>query len=119
MYLRKGENLEEVRLLRQEDYHVIKVLHSQGVYQKDIAEELGVHPKTVSRALKRGGAPKRRRRRRGSKLDPYKEKVDRLLAEGVWSAVVIWREIQAEGYSGGVSILRDYIRPKRAQRPGR
>lgn len=103
-------------MLRPEDYHMIKALHRRGVYQKDIAKELGVHPKTVSRALKRGSAPKPQRKRRGSKLDPYKEKVDRLLGEGVWNAVVILREIQAEGYDGGLTILRDYIRPKRALR---
>ncbi|HID83593.1 MAG TPA: hypothetical protein EYP54_00470 [Anaerolineales bacterium] len=66
-------------MLRQEDYIVIKALHQRGVYQKDIAEELGVHPKTVSRALQRGGAPTRRRRKRGSKLDAYKARVDQLL----------------------------------------
>jgi len=106
-------------MLRQEDYIVIKTLHDHGVYQKDIAAELGVHPKTVSRALKRGEAPQRRRRRRGSKLDPYKAKVDQLLREGVWNAVVILREIQAQGYEGGLTILREYIRPKRPLRKGR
>jgi len=106
-------------MLRQEDYIVIKTLHDHGVYQKDIAAELGVHPKTVSRALKRGEAPQRRRRRRGSKLDPYKAKVDQLLSEGVWNAVVILREIQAQGYEGGLTILREYIRPKRPLRKGR
>jgi transposase len=45
--------------------------------------------------------------------------VDQWLAEGVWNAVVIWRERQAKGYTGGVSILRDYIRPKRGLRAGR
>jgi transposase len=45
--------------------------------------------------------------------------VDQWLAEGVWNAVVIWRELQAKGYAGGVSILRDYIRPKRGLRAGR
>jgi len=29
---------------------MIKQLHERGVYKKDIAEELGVHPKTVRRA---------------------------------------------------------------------
>jgi len=106
-------------MLKPEDYHVIKSLSKRGVYQKDIAKELGVHPKTVSRALKRGGAPKSQRRRRGSKLDPYKEQVDQLLAEGVWNAVVIFREIQQAGYDGGLTILRDYIRPKRALRRGK
>lgn len=106
-------------MLSKEDYIVIKALHERGVYQKDIAEELGVHPKTVSRALKRGGAPEKQRRRRGSKLDPYKSQIDELLAEGVWNAVVILREIQVAGYEGGDTILRDYIRPKRVLRSGK
>jgi transposase len=37
----------------------------------------------------------------------------------VWNAVVILREIQAQGYEGGISILREYVHPKRALRPGR
>ena len=80
-------------MLNKEDYAVIKSFKGRGVYLKDIAEELGVHTKTVSRALKRGGAPHKMRKKRGSKLDPHKATVDRLLSEGVWNAVVILREI--------------------------
>src|SRR3984893_8799768 len=86
----------------------------QGVYVKDIAAELGVHPRMVSRALKRGGSPPGQRpTARKSRLDRYKPVIDRLLAAGVWTAAVILREIQEQGYSGQASILRDYIRPKR------
>ena len=106
-------------MLRKEDYAVIKALKKRGVYHTDIAIELGVHPKTVSRALKRDGPPAGKRQRRGSKLDPYKTQVDQLLADGVWNAVVILREIQAAGYNGGSTILREYIGPKRALRAGR
>lgn len=106
-------------MLSQEDYIVIRTLKKRGVYHKDIAAELGVHPRTVSRALQRGGAPQRSRRPRPSKLDAYKPTIDRLLAEGVWNAVVILREIQAQGYDGGSTILRDYIQPRRAQRQSR
>jgi transposase len=106
-------------MLRKEDFAVIKTLHQRGVYKKDIAAELGVHPKTVSRALERGSAPKPTRKKRGSKLDPYKQKIDHLLQEGVWNAVVILREIQAEGYTGGITVLRQYIQPKRVMRPSR
>jgi transposase len=106
-------------MLTQEDFRVIKARTKRGVYQKDIAAELGVHPKTVSRALKRGSAPIRQRRTRPSKLDPFKPTVDRLLQEGVWNAVVIFREIQALGYAGQLTMLRAYIRPKRALRPSR
>jgi transposase len=92
----------------------------QGVYVKDIAAELGVHPRTVSRARQRGDAPAGRRPvARPSKLDGYKPEVDRLLAAGVWNAAVILREIQAQGYQGQASILRDYIRPKRPLRQAR
>jgi transposase len=92
----------------------------QGVYVKDVAAELGVHPRTVSRALGRGDAPPRQRpSARKSKLDKYKPMVDRLLAEGVWNARVILREIQAQGYGGRGSILRDYVRPKRPLRAAR
>jgi transposase len=89
------------------------------VYKKDIAEQLGVHPKTVSRALQRDSAPAPKRGKRSEKLDPYKASIDRLLAQGVWNAVVILREIQAEGYTGKVTMLRLYIQPKRALRLGR
>jgi transposase len=52
-------------------------------------------------------------------LDPWKPEIDRLLSEGVWNGMVILREIQAKGYAGEATILRDYIRPKRVLRPSR
>ncbi len=68
-------------MLRKEDFAVIKSLDQRGVYIKDIAAELGVHPRTVSRALKRKGAPSPKRTPAGSKREPYKPKIDRLLQE--------------------------------------
>lgn len=106
-------------MLRQEDFAVIRALHDRGVFQKDIAVQLDVHPKTVSRALQRGSAPSRQRAKRGSKLDPFKSAVDHFLAEGVWNAVVILREIEALGYTGKLTVLRQYIQPKRVLRQRR
>lgn len=94
---------------------MIKELHERGLYRKDIADRLGVHPKTVTRALKQGEAPSRRRRRQKYvKLKPYLGKVDELLAAGVYNAVVIYREIQALGYTGKIRVLHSYIEPRRA-----
>jgi len=107
-------------MLKKEDWMYIKAQVARGVYQKDIAEELGVHPKTVSRALKRGGPPAGKRpKARQSKLDPFKPLVDEFLREGVWNAMVIFREIQLRGYGGGISLLRGYIHPKRPLRESR
>ncbi len=106
-------------MLKKEDFIVIKALINRGVYQKDIAAELGVHPKTIRRALQRADAPSPKRAPRPSKLDPFKPLVARLLADGVWNGIVILRELQAAGYTGSHTILRDYIAPKRALRPSR
>ena len=104
-------------MLRKEDFAVIKSLDQHGVYIKDIAAELGVHPKTVSRALKRKAAPSREHKQSDSKLEPYKPKIDDLLSKDVWNAQVILREIQADGNAGGYTILRQYIQPNRVLRP--
>jgi len=106
-------------MISKEDYAVIQALSKRGVYIKDIAAELDIHPKTVRRALSRGGAPVGQHKRRASKLDSYKEQIDQLLREGVWNAVVIFREIEAAGYDGRLTILRQYIAPRRALRRGR
>lgn len=103
-------------MIRKEDYMKILVLHEHGLYQKDIAEELGVHPKTVSRALRRKGAPERASAEVVRKLSPYKAQVDQLLASGVWNGRVIWRKLQEAGYQGGYTMVRQYIAPKRALR---
>src|SRR3989304_2386761 len=104
MYL-PGEFPWEVRMLRKEAFAVIKPLKKRDVYVKDIAAELGVHPKTVSRALRRGSAPSGVGRPRASKLGPYKATVDRLLGEGGWNTMGILREIQAGGYRGGSRVV--------------
>lgn len=97
---------EEGRMLRREDFMVIHALAQRGLFLCDIAKQVGVHPRTVRRALDRGGVPVARTSRRGSRLDPYRADIDRLLAEDVWNAVVIFRELQAKGYTGRLSILR-------------
>lgn len=106
-------------MLKKEDYRMIQILKKQGVYLKDIAEELGVDPRTVRRALKRGSAPGKERKKTESKLEAYKKAVDQLLSEGVWNTQVILREIQKEGYAGGYTILREYVQPKRPLRANR
>jgi transposase len=107
-------------MLRKEDWMVIQAQVECGVYQKDLAAALGIHPRTVRRALERGGAPSGTRRgARTSKLDAFKPEIDHLLHEGVWNAVVILRELEAKGYRGEITLVRDYVRPKRALRKSR
>ncbi len=107
-------------MLNKGDWTMTQALVRRGVYQKDIAAKLGVHPRTVRRALERGRPPSGKRPRAGgSKLDPYKSKVDKLLSEGVWNAAVILRELREAGYGGSRTILKDCIRSKRPLRVAR
>ena len=106
-------------MLKKRDFMMIQDLIRTGLSQKDVALRLGVHPKTVRRALRRGNAPKGVWPRRGQALDAYKPQIDALVRDGVWNAVVILREIQARGYTGCYTSVKDYVRPKRVLRPGR
>lgn len=63
-----------------------------------------------------GPPPKRRPGIRPGKLDDFKPVIDALLAKNVWNAEVIFAEIKEQGYAGGITILRDYIQPKRTLR---
>ena len=69
-------------MLAKEDFMVIQALVKRGVYQRDIAQAVGVHPKTVQRAVKRGAAPLPRPGRRPSLLDPYRAPDRRLAGRG-------------------------------------
>lgn len=104
-------------MLRKEDFVAIQALAKAGVYRRDIAAQLGVHPKTVSRALRRGTAPAGARRDRWVKIRPYADVIHGLLGEGVWNVKVILREIEALGYAGSYTTLKAYVRPQRIMRP--
>ncbi|MES9879221.1 MAG: IS21 family transposase [Candidatus Sedimenticola sp. 1PA] len=104
-------------MINREDYLMIQKSRDKGCYHADIAEDVGCSVSTVKRALKRQGPPaKRKQGVRVSKLEPFKPMVNGLITEHVWNAQVIFAQIREQGYTGGISILRDFIKPKRAAR---
>jgi transposase len=72
----------------------------------------------VAMWLARARFTARRSRPRPSKLDPFKPSIMRLLDTHPYSAQQLFQRLREEGYRGGVSILRDYVRrvrpPQRA-----
>ena len=95
----------------------IVALHRQGVPIKAICRQLGVGRNTVRRALRRQGPPAYKRPPAAGKLDPFKDYLLARLAEfPELSAVVLFEEIRAQGYEGGISILKDFTRPYRQRR---
>ena len=63
---------------------------------------------TVSRIIKKTRIQDKKRKKRGSKLDPYREKIRALIDEHNLSSIRILEEIRKSGYNGGYTILKDY-----------
>jgi transposase len=104
-------------LISMEEWVDIVALHRQGFSIKAICRQLGVGRNTVRRALRREGPPAYRRPAAPSKLDPYKDYLVARLAEfPELSAAALCEEIRAQGYGGGISILKEFTRPYRKRR---
>ena len=65
----------------------------------------------MRRALRSERPPRYSALSRKSKLDPYKDYLKLRLEDGVTNAVKLLREIKARGYTGKISILRDFLLP--------
>jgi transposase len=91
-------------------YCKIHDAHRQGLNIVQIAQELHLHPDTVSRWLKIPHFRQCQRAKRSSCLDPYKGLIVRWLDTHAFSAQQIFQRLREEGYTGGVTILKDYVR---------
>jgi transposase len=89
----------------------------QGLTVAQTARALHLHPRTVAKWSARSQFERRRPQARASMLDAFKPSITRLLDTYPYSAVQIFQRVREEGYGGGLTILRDYVRrirpPKR------
>jgi transposase len=105
-------------VIRLEEWVDIIAMHRQGFSIKAIARQLGISRNAVRRGLRRNGPPVRAPQQRPpSKLEPHKDYLLARLAEfPELSTVSLFEEIQAQGYTGGLTILRNFTRPYRVRR---
>jgi len=84
-------------------------LRDLGLSVRKISDRLRLDWKTVKKYLENPD-PEKSYGQRGSKLDPFKEEIARLLEiEPEVSAPVIKQRIDKLGYDGGISILKDWL----------
>lgn len=83
-----------------------------------IGEELGLDPRTVALWVGRLAYQRRRgpQRQRHSKLDPFKGQIVALLERHRYSAQQLLQQLKVQGYAGGYSILKDFVRRVRPVR---
>jgi transposase len=101
-----------------ETYCQIRLLHRErGLSFNQIAAELGIRPQTVAKYANLATFPRRRGIRRPSKLDPFKPVITRWLERHPYTATQIYQRLCAdEGYTGGFSIVKAYVRSVRPAR---
>jgi transposase len=86
----------------------------RGVSIKELARRTGLSRNTVRAALRSERPPSYRRARAGSKLDPFRDEIHRLLREEPGLSGQRIRELIGPlGYGGGKTIVDDYLREVR------
>jgi len=102
---------------RVQDWAEVKRLRDrEGLSKKAIAERLGMSRTTVDRLLSLPEPPSYERSPASSLLDPYRDTILSLLRQDARAASTVIRErLQAEGYCGGKTILKDYLKEVRPQ----
>ncbi len=95
-------------MLRSQTVLTIHDYHAQGKSVQEIAQELSISRTTVRKYLKHPEAVIRKPRPpRPSKLDPYKEHIQRWVTEDhCTNCEVIFTRLRKLGYTGGISIRK-------------
>jgi len=94
-------------------YESVVALHAQGLSLRRIASETHLNRTTVLRfvnAAQGGGFPERQPRPpRRSPLARFDAVLRDHWAAGCHNALVLWRDLQSQGYTGGKTSVRDYV----------
>lgn len=102
----------ERRLYR---YRQVTKAYEQGMTQCGIERSLGCSRKTVRRYLAAGGFAERASRApRPTQLQPFHSTLQSRWRQGCHNAVQLWRELQAQGYGGSYTTVKEYVRTLRS-----
>lgn len=100
---------------------MIKDMYRKGISISEIARQTGHARKTVRKVINGELMPERRKppQPRVRKIDPYTDYLHQRMAEGVYNTRKLYREIQAQGYPGGLTQVILYVQPFRPPRQER
>jgi len=98
-------HVEKARLSRRAGrktrYEQVVERRSQGLTAKQIACQLDMSERTVQKWLAAGTFPEaKKRRKKHSSFDPFAPSVLKRWQQGERNGLVLWREIQKQGYTG-------------------
>lgn len=101
-----------------ERFWQMKQAQTAGRTAPQIALEMNLHVQTVRKWLERERYERSRgaQRQRRSKLDAYKGAIVRWVDGHPFTGMQLWHKLRDQGYTGGYSILKDYLRRIRPNR---
>jgi transposase len=94
-------------------YEEVVALRQEGLSQREMARRLGMGRRTVRRWLQAGCFPEQSRRQRRSRLDRFRPYLEQRWQEGLRNVAQLWRELQKQGFTGGYTTLKDWMRRHR------
>jgi len=104
-------------MINYETFMRIKSLQRlHGLSAAQIAGKLGLDGRTVEKWLHQDHYRQRRPVHKASKLDPYKEMIKGWLELYPYSAKQVFQRLVEEGFTGGYTIVKDYVRLVRPPR---
>ena len=99
---------------------ILQLHFSQGLSRRKIAKQLGVERKSVGKVISRRRVltSPEQRTRRTSILEPYYPRIQKLIEDApARSSVNILQHLRDADYTGGITILRDYVHTLRLPLP--
>lgn len=97
-----------------ETFAKIKLYKNQhGLKCSQIARQLNLDYRTVEKWMQKKQYQQRKSPRRASKLDPFKGQIQRMLEVHPYTAAQISQRIREEGFDGGYTIVKEYVRKVR------
>lgn len=103
---------------RHAQYTQVHALHQQGRSISAISQTVGLTRPTVRKYLRAPSFPARATRYRHlTAFNAYEAYVRRRWAEGCHNAALLWRELQAQGFTGSPGTVRRYVGAWRPEPP--
>ncbi len=96
---------------RRETYDQVRALHAIGTSVTQIARTVGSSRMTVYRYLREGPPQRKRHSIHGKQrvLEPYEPYLLQRWTEGCHTATVLWRELQAQGFTYSVTNVQRFV----------
>lgn len=107
---RKEPTLRPQRVWQLSTFEQVRQLAASGWAQSAIAQQLHIHPHTVSKYLRMDHFVDRRHNPHGSSVEPYRAYLQERWAQGCRMIKQLWYELQMQGFTGSYQSVWNFTR---------